>query len=114
MKTHSIKSIAKLFKGCHIDEFGIVDGCVHYFFVRTPKGGSSTYKFDVTDINEYFNNYIGKVNRTPKMWDMLLKDRKRMDNIRIALMTLIDDDTRIPACNQEEARAILNAVKGIA
>ena len=98
----SSKTIAKIFKGCKVISFDIVDGVVHVFRMRSKTGADMTYKFDVSDISEPCGRLV---------WKVKIEERRRMDAIRMALMSLVDGDTRIPPYAQARAKEIIEAGK---
>ena len=106
----SAKSIIKMFKGCKVTHFDIIDGYLHYFRIRTKTGGESTYKFNVEDITYTFKK-LSLCAQTPMMWSLIIKERKRADEVRMALMALIDEETIIPPYCMEEARRISQYAK---
>ena len=79
----SAKTVIKLFKGCHIDFYDVIDGVVHVFDVTTKQGAKARYKLMEEPPNVMF------------IWSATIKEQAQADEIRKALTSMIGKDTII-------------------
>jgi len=79
----SAKTVAKLFKGCHIDSYDVLDGVVHVFNISDKKGAKLRYL-----LREQPENVMWA-------WSRTVKEQAQTDEIRKALISMIDANTNV-------------------
>ena len=79
----SAKTVLKLFKGCHIDSYDVIEGVMHVFNVTTKQGAKAQYRLMEDPPNVMY------------VWSATIKEQSQAYEIRKALISLIDENTII-------------------
>lgn len=77
----SAKTVTKLFKDCHIDSYDVADGVVHIFNISNKKGAKIRYLLREQPENVMY------------VWSATIKEQSQADEIRKALISMIDAKT---------------------
>lgn len=95
-------SILKLFKGCALVAYDLIDGVTHVFVLRSRTGGRMRYRIDEPDGKD--------IERAIKygMAHQCSREYRQEEELRRALSSMVTPDTQL----NPQAMAYLKATRG--
>lgn len=83
------KAIAKLFKGCVLEAYDLIDGFAHVFYLRSKTGARMRYRLDEPDANE--RDFALKYHPM----GAFCKEMRQEAALKSFLLSLVTDNTRL-------------------